>query len=274
MLCCSTTTIDGLDIEFCSTKNSVLDIVHEISTKAGVIVNNFHYEDSGTATPPGAFIKIAQRGAGIRDMFTTFNTGEGPRYIHLLDVGSDYYFDGNTIKTASNSQVQLINIGGMAVKLGKGTTSSNIETTGYITSETDKADNSIIHMGNYGFMNSFRIITKSLKKMLWFSNDYTINFFDSDSKKLKVVEGSADMSLENNHGRIYLKSGNTAGTSDIKAYSNMFDIRKNDGSEGDYSAGYFRLSGHSFWVDSDGVFRMKKGYPSSDKDGVVVGSQG
>lgn len=266
ILCCSTTTIDGLDIETSFTKGSILDIVHSISTKAGVLVNNFHYEDTGTATPPGDFIKIAQRGAGIRDMFATFVDGGSDRYIHLLDDGSDYYFDGVTIKTVSNDQVQLVNIGGVRVKLGKGSKSCNIESLSPIMSETDNISNRIMN----SVMRSFSVITASLKKMLWFSDDNTINFFDNSNRRIKSVY--ADMYIENSNGRIVLRSGFNVGTSTVQTHSKMLDIRKKDGSTGDFSEGLIRLSGHYLWVDSSGKLRIKQTLPDSDTDGIVVGS--
>jgi len=210
ILCCSTTNIDGLDIETCSTESSILDIVHDISTKACVVVNNFHYEDTGQTTPPGDFIKIGQRGAGIRDMFATFVDAGSDRYIHLLDAGSDYYFDGVTIKTVGNDQVQLINIGGVRVKLGKGSKSCNIESLSPIMSETDDISNRIMN----SVMRSFSVITASLAKMLWFSDDSTINFFNNPNRRIKSVY--ADMHIENSNGRMVLRSGFNTGTSLVK----------------------------------------------------------
>jgi len=271
ILGCSTTTIDGLDIESCFSPSSVLDIVHSISTKAGVMVNNFHYEESAGSTPAGDFIKIAQRGAGIRDMFANF-TGTEERFIHLLDVESDYYFDGNTIKTVTNSHVQLINLsntgGNVKVKLGVGTNSSTIETGGLIVSETENTDNNLT---SSGVMRFFKVITSSMYKMLWFSDDNTINFFDNLNRRIRQV--NADMHLENSYGRMVLRSGFDGGSSTVETNATMLDIRKKDASTGDFSEGLLKLSGHYLWVDTTGILRISKTFPISDDDGNIVGMQ-
>jgi hypothetical protein len=271
ILGCSTTTIDGLDIESSSTSSSVLDIIHSITTKAGVMVNNFHYEEGTGSTPAGDLIKIAQRGAGIRDMFATF-TGDIERYIHLLDEDSEYYFDGNNIRTVPNSHVQLINLsntgGKVSIKLGKGTTASTIESSMSIVSETEETDNNLTQNG---IMRFFKVITSSMYKMLWFSDDETINFFDNKNRRVKQV--NADMHIEDSHGRVVLRSGFEAGTSSVESNSTVLNIAKKDGSRGDHTEGLLRLSGHYLWVDASGILRMSSTLPTSDTDGTVIGSQ-
>jgi hypothetical protein len=222
---CATTTVNGLDIEG-STSTSCLDIVHDISTKAGVVVNNFHFEDISGGSPAGDVINLGQKGVAIRDMFAGFQ-GSNARFIHLLPSGTSYSFDGvtyNTIPVTLGEFTNLANTGGdVKIKLGTGTTKCTIDSTHTIVSNTTNTDN---WLHSSGFMSGFKVITAALSKLLWFSTDGTLIHFGDNSNRRLDISGS-ELTLENTYSRININAGSVL--SDINQKANTINLKTYDG---------------------------------------------
>ncbi|OMF37427.1 hypothetical protein BK133_05065 [Paenibacillus sp. FSL H8-0548] len=59
----------------------------------------------------------------------------------------------------------------------------------------------------------------------------------------------------------------------IKLVEEVFVLGDLNVTGGAYNTGHFTLGAYHFWVDSTGKLRIKNGVPTTDTDGIVVGSQ-
>lgn len=114
-------------------------------------------------------------------------------------------------------------------------------------------------------------VSPTLFSNLLFANDNGINTFATSNTSLNMAFNVFQDNLTNwvgsaGIGTTYILHNKgldyPAGTLDHEEFASNWDF-----------GGKLRLGGYYFWVDSSGRLRIKSGAPTSDTDGVVVGTQ-
>ena len=228
-IACTTLDVRGLDIEANDSAGTVLDIVADTSTKGGIIIHNFHYEEGGAGSQPtGANImQISGRNVNIRNGNWTMSGVASTRYVDFTD-NSNYTFDGVTITKIPAIGCSLdqitISFASVSVQLSSGAAGNYINTNILVASIVDNSgttNNRLQYLlsGGSTFPRDSQVLNSSNVKHLWFEDDTKINFFSNANRYIEA--SGADMILENLAGRVIIN-----GSSDVfvRAIGGIFDI--------------------------------------------------
>ncbi len=272
LISCTTTLIDGLDVEGTLYEGAWLQIVHNLN-KTGVHIRGLHYEElaGGTGITNSDFVLIGQRGVRITDDFITTTSGSQERYLNVLETGTSYTFDGVTYLTSQADKCYLPSLKGTAelnkIKLG---------TDAYEIVFSDNPQfNQFVNFTGSGRESlsslikgrAFKVLTDAGGDLFRFTSDLVMAFYD-----LTFEKSGADYFI-NSKGRLRFKAGGV--NPDTSVQTKQFQIYDSTGSSsaGSWNDGLLRLGGYYMWYNSTGVLMRStaKSLPSSDADGIRIG---
>lgn len=206
---CENVLVDCLDSENnLISGGSCLDIIQDISTKSSVKILEWHYEETATDFPD-TLARISGRNVEV-DGSSLLLSGSNPlRYIDLIGSAGSYTIDGQTFTPvaaigtsfsrnsfSTSTGTFRLNAGATGAFLTALDVSTIVDNSGN-TSNTKKGITKPPEFGR-----DVRINNSSGGRMMFFSDDNTINFFDNSNRYVR--QSGANMEVVNTSGQIIL----------------------------------------------------------------------
>lgn len=275
----SGTYFNGLDVENMSLDDAVLKILTSVN-KEGVWISNFWYEEpvGGHSTIECDLITIGQRGTAIYPVQATYSGTGQKRYINLLLDGTNAgTFDGVSITTSQANRCRVAenlfsSVGG-DIKLKVASGANEFEIIGGVLPISlieSLGGSGRERLGIQSFSQNFEVYNKDYSsKKINFVDDNTINF-----NNIYIEASGADRIIENPSGRLRFKANGS--NPDTSIQTKQFQIYDSAGTNnGDWQDGLLRLGGYYLWFDASGnlMRSTSTSLPTSDSDGVVIGTQ-
>ena len=272
MLRQDTLIIDCLDTESNNPTGSMLDIVQFTSTKSGVQINAWHYEESASLYPQGQIAQISGRGVKIREASLGMSGSNPLRYIETLGAGATYNFDGvsPTLIASIGTEIGVsFSTGTGGVRFNSGTLGAFLEASSLaqVVDNSGNDTNTIKSMTDAPqFGRGTQVNNSSGGTHLHFPDDSTVAFFTNSNRR--VTASGAAMTIDNLAGNLDITSTgrlNLTGNTDVDidgggAQSARFD--------GNATAGNTRML---VWdVDNNTLERVSVGAADSGGSGFKV----
>ena len=273
---CDTFSVRSLDTESNTITGAALEVIHDqaFSTKAGVTINQWHYEETASEFPT-IFARISGRNTIVLNSSFGTNGTPGLREIDLLGSVA-YSFDGVNITTEQSVNTRFLahsfsSAGSGTFNLNSGSVGAVIRCdSSALTNVVDNSGNSTNQVdsltGGQRLPRDATIRNSTGGRMMFYSSDNLINLFDNNNRYIE--QSGANMNINNDAGQMYLNA-----SSNLNLQGALVDFDASGGVnagrfDADATAGNTRLL--VFDVDNNTLERVSVGAADSGGAGFKV----